>query len=138
MFIQDSRVQKVVSDYYNLPTLPLKFVTDSVGLQAWHSQPSCASLVVFGTFIKQSDFEQNNLIFSLCRSSLGQKHPLKRFWSILHLLFEIEESKGRNLVGGLGGGAEGAWAHLEFGGAKRKTEREIDNLLLLAPLDSKY
>ena len=35
------------------------------------------------------------------------------------------------------GGAEGALAPPEFGGSERRTERETDNLLLLAPPESK-
>ena len=37
----------------------------------------------------------------------------------------------------LEGGAEGALAPPEFGGSERRTERETDNLLLLAPPESK-
>jgi len=35
------------------------------------------------------------------------------------------------------GGSEGALAPPEFGGSDRRTERETDNLLLLAPPESK-
>ena len=35
------------------------------------------------------------------------------------------------------GGSEGALAPPEFGGSERRTERETDNLLLLAPPESK-
>ena len=35
------------------------------------------------------------------------------------------------------GGAEGALVPPEFGGSERRTERETDNLLLLAPPESK-
>ena len=35
------------------------------------------------------------------------------------------------------GGAEGALAPSEFGGSVKRTERETDNLLLLAPPESK-
>ena len=35
------------------------------------------------------------------------------------------------------GGAEGALAPPEFGGSERRTERETDNLLLLAPPELK-
>ena len=37
----------------------------------------------------------------------------------------------------LEGGAEGALAPPEFGGSEKRTERETDNLLLLAPPESK-
>ena len=101
-------------------------VVRSPWLQAWHSKARCTSLVVFGTLIV------NKIIwlFHCAAALLGRSTLLNVFWSILHLLFEIEESKGRNLVGGR---ADGAWAPLEFGGAERKTEREIDNLLIKAP-----
>ena len=36
-----------------------------------------------------------------------------------------------------GGGAEGALASPEFGGSEKRTEREKDNLLLIAPPESK-
>ena len=35
------------------------------------------------------------------------------------------------------GGAEGALAPPEFGGLEKRTERETDNLLLIAPPESK-
>ena len=35
------------------------------------------------------------------------------------------------------GGAEGAFATPEFGGSEKRTERETDNLLLIASPDSK-
>jgi len=35
------------------------------------------------------------------------------------------------------GGSEGALAPPEFGGSEKRTERETDNLLLLAPPESK-
>ena len=46
----------------------------------------------------------------------------------------INVAPGRDYVRG---GAEGALAPPEFGGSEMRTERETDNLLLLAPPESK-
>ena len=40
-------------------------------------------------------------------------------------------------VRGGGGGGEGVFASPEFGDSEKRTERETDNLLLIAPPESK-
>ena len=55
-----------------------------------------------------------------------------KFWSMNHFSFS---HPFRDYV--RGGGAEGALAPLEFGGSVKRTERETDNLLSLAPPESK-
>ena len=70
----------------------------------------------------------------LCFTSMRKVLPLQKLTVSYIRISSHQLCLGRDYVRG---GAEGALAPPEFEGSEKRTERETDNLLLIAPPESK-